>query len=311
MKGWRKMNKIQKLFDHAPNLPSIKVAIVYPTSKESFEGALLASAKKMIQPLFVGPAEKMKKIALELNYVLQDDEIIHTESDEEAVKISVKLVHDGVVQTLMKGDLHTDTLMSEVVHRERGLRAGRRMSHCMLLDVPHYHKLLIVTDAAMNILPDLKTKKDIVLNAIDFSKSIGVEKPKIACLSATEEVLDRMPSTVDCAALKKMGDDGEFDGAIIDGPMAFDMAISKEAALIKKTKSLVAGDPDVLLLPNIEAANILVKALDYLAGSVSCGVILGGTVPIILTSRSASAESRLQSCVLARFFSAYQQRKLP
>lgn len=301
--------KLKKLFEHVPSLPAIKIAIVYPTTKESFEGALLATKQKLIQPVFVGPADKMKKIALELHYHLSDEEIVPVENEAEAAKLSVKMVHDGSVQTLMKGDLHTDTLMAEVVHRENGLRTDRRMSHCMLLDIPAYHKLLIVTDAAMNILPDLQTKKDILHHAIDLSNAIGVQKPKIACLSATEEITEKMPSTIDCAELKKMGENGAFGDAIVDGPMAMDMAISKEAAAIKKTKSLVAGDPDVLLLPDIESANILVKALDNLAGSLSCGIILGGKVPIILTSRSASAESRLQSCVLARFYVAFQKAK--
>jgi phosphate acetyltransferase len=209
------------------------------------------------------------------------------------------LVRSGEAELLMKGSLHTDELLGAVVARETGLRTGRRISHVFIMDVPTYHKVLIVTDAAINIAPALDDKVDICQNAIDLARALGLERPKVAILAAVETVNSKMPSTIDAACLCKMADRGQIKGALLDGPLAFDNAISKQAAEIKGITSEVAGDPDILLVPDLEAGNILAKQLTFLANADSAGLVLGARVPIILTSRADSVRSRIASCGVA------------
>ena len=208
-------------------------------------------------------------------------------------------MREGEAELLMKGSLHTDELLGAVVARETGLRTGRRISHVFIMDVPTYHKVLIVTDAAINIAPTLEDKVDICQNAIDLAMSLGVEQPKVAILAAVETVTSKMPATIDAAALCKMADRGQIKGGLLDGPLAFDNAISKEAAKIKGIASEVAGDPDILLAPDLEAGNMLAKQLSFLANADSAGLVLGARVPIILTSRADSVRSRIASCAVA------------
>jgi phosphotransacetylase len=209
------------------------------------------------------------------------------------------MIHAGVGEALMKGSLHTDELMSAVVAREGGLRTARRISHVFLMDVPTYHKVLLVTDAAINITPALEDKADICQNAVDLARALGLEKPKVAILAAVETVTTKMPATIDAAALCKMAERGQIQNALLDGPLAFDNAISKEAAKIKGIASEVAGDPDILLVPDLEAGNILAKLLSFLAKADSAGLVLGARVPIILTSRADSVRARIASCGVA------------
>jgi len=211
-------------------------------------------------------------------------------------------VRQGRAEVLMKGSLHTDELMSEVVRKDTGLRTSRRVSHAFVMDVPTYHKVLTITDAAVNIFPTLDDKRDIIQNVIEFMRALGVERPKVAILSAVETVTSKIPSTIDAAALCKMADRGQIEGGLLDGPLAFDNAISAEAARTKKIVSPVAGDPDVLVVPDLEAGNILVKNLNFLSRADAAGIVLGARVPIILTSRADSERTRLASCAVAALY---------
>jgi phosphotransacetylase len=226
-----------------------------------------------------------------------------------AVK-AVELIREGKAEILMKGSLHTDELMSAVVSRERGLRTERRISHVFVMDVPTYHKVLIVTDGAINIAPTLEDKVDICQNAIDLAISLGLEKPKVAILAAVETVTSKMTATIDAAALCKMAERGQIKGALLDGPLAFDNAISAQAAETKGIKSAVAGDPDILLAPDLEAGNILAKQLSFLANADSAGMVLGARVPVILTSRADSVRSRIASCGVAKLVAHARRAKL-
>jgi phosphotransacetylase len=225
-----------------------------------------------------------------------------------SAKKAVELIREGKAEVLMKGSLHTDELMSAIVSRDGGLRTGRRISHAFVMDVPTYHKVLIVTDAAINIAPTLEDKVDICQNAIDLAISLGLEKPKVAILCAVETVNSKMPATLDAAALCKMAERGQIKGGLLDGPLAFDNAISKEAAKTKGIKSEVAGDPDILLAPDLEAGNILAKQLSFLANADSAGMVLGARVPVILTSRADSVRSRIASCAVAKLIAHARRR---
>src|SRR4029453_1317825 len=226
-----------------------------------------------------------------------------------AARKAVELVREGQAELLMKGSLHTDELLAAVVAREGGLRAGRRISHVFIMDVPTYHKVLIVTDAAINIAPTLEDKVDICQNAIDLAVAFGVEKPKVAILAAVETVNSKMPATLDAAALCKMAQRGQITGGSLDGPLAFDNAISKEAARTKKIQSEVAGDPDILLVPDLEAGNILAKLLSFLADADSAGLVLGARVPIVLTSRADSVRSRIASCAVGAMAAHFRRQQ--
>ena len=250
-------------------------------------------------PILVGPFAKITETAKTLGIDLGRFRIVDAPHSHSSAARAVELLREGSAEILMKGSLHTDELMSAVVARDRGLRTGRRISHAFIMDVPTYHKVLIVTDGAINIAPILEDKVDICQNAIDLAVALGLERPKVAILAAVETVTSKMPATIDAAALCKMAERGQITGAILDGPLAFDNAISKQAANTKGIHSKVAGDPDILLVPDLEAGNILAKQLSFLAKADSAGMVLGARVPVVLTSRADSVRSRIASCAVA------------
>jgi phosphotransacetylase len=256
----------------------------------------------------VGPAAKIREVAAANGIDLGATRIVDAAHSHESAAKAVELVRKGEAELLMKGSLHTDELLGAVVARDTGLRTSRRLSHAFVMDVPTYHKVLIVTDGAINIAPTLEDKVDICQNAIDLAVSLGVARPKVAILGAVETVTSKMPATIDAAALCKMAERGQITNGVLDGPLAFDNAISKEAAKIKGIQSEVAGDPDILLAPDLEAGNILAKQLSFLANADSAGIVLGARVPIILTSRADSVRSRIASCAVA-VLAAHARRK--
>lgn len=287
------------LIARATARPAVKTAIVWPCDEVSLGGCVQAFKDSLIVPVLVGSAAKIRSLAQSMQLDLRTIQIVDISDSRTAAVRAVELARKGEVQMLMKGSLHTDELMSAVVSREGGMRTGRRISHVFALDVPAYHKTLFVTDAAINIQPDLETKISILQNAIDMMVTLEVANPKVAILSAVESVNPAIPSTLDAAALCKMVDRGQITGAIVDGPLAFDNAISSDAARIKNIKSPVAGDVDLLMVPNLEAGNILFKQLQYLAGALAAGVVVGAKVPIVLTSRADGELARMASCALA------------
>jgi len=230
-------------------------------------------------------------------------------SPMEAINHAITMARNNEVKAISKGSIHTDELMSALVKAENNLRTGRRMSHCMVLDIPAHDKLLILTDAALNVVPNLKDKKDIVQNAIDLARALNVTKPKVALLSAVETISEHLPNTIECAALCKMAERGQITDGILDGPFAFDLAMSMQAKTAKKLQSEVAGQPDILVVPNLEVGNILVKALDFFANSLSLGIILGAKIPVVLTSRSADVASRAGSCMLTKFYVHFSHKQ--
>ncbi|HKB00577.1 MAG TPA: bifunctional enoyl-CoA hydratase/phosphate acetyltransferase [Gemmataceae bacterium] len=291
--------KYEALLERCRSLSPVPTAVAYPCEASALAGPVEAAQHKLIVPILVGPAGKIKDTAKSAGVDLGGLEIVDVPDAHAAAERAVALVREGRAEVLMKGSLHTDELLSAVVSRDKGLRTGRRISHAFLMDVPTYHKVLVVTDAAINIAPVLEDKVDICQNAIDLAVSLGVKAPKVAVLAAVETVNSKMPATLDAAALCKMADRGQIKGGIVDGPLAFDNAISKQAAKTKGIDSEVAGDPDVLLAPDLEAANILAKQLSFLANADSAGLVLGARVPIILTSRADSVRSRIASCAVA------------
>jgi phosphotransacetylase len=295
----RGTGKYEQLLDRCSNLEAVPTAVAHPCEASALAGAMEAAGKGLIRPILVGPAARIRDVAEQAQVALGDVEIVDTPHSHESAAQAVQLVRAGRAELLMKGSLHTDELMAAVVSREAGLRTERRISHVFVMDVPTYHKTLIVTDAAINIAPTLEDKVDICQNAIDLVNSLGPARPKVAILAAVESVTSRMPATIDAAALCKMAERGQITGAVLDGPLAFDNAISKEAALTKGIRSEVAGDPDILLAPDLEAGNILAKQLSFLANADSAGLVLGAKVPIILTSRADSVRARIASCGVA------------
>jgi phosphate acetyltransferase len=300
--------KYEQLLERCRGLEPIPTAVAHPCEETALAGALEAGAKKLIRPILVGPAGKIEEIAKRGKQSLEGAEIVDVPHSHAAGARAVELVREGKAELLMKGSLHTDELLGAVVARETGLRTARRISHVFIIDVPTYHKVLIVTDAAINIAPTLEDKVDICQNAIDLAISLGLETPKVAILAAVETVTSKMPATLDAAALCKMAERRQITGAILDGPLAFDNAISLEAAKIKGIPSKVTGDPDILLVPDLEAGNILAKLLSFLAKADSAGLVLGARVPIILTSRADSVRSRIASCAVA-MLAAHARRK--
>ena len=277
----------------------LPIAVCWPCSTVSLAGAIEAADAGIIHPLLVGPESELAGIASVLGFDLNLCELIHADSDEEAAVKSVELCRTGRAAALMKGSLHTDLLMRAVLDKEAGLRTSRRVSHVFVLEAPLYHRTLFITDAAINIYPTLEDKIHIVQNVIDLAHVLGVKEPRVAILSAVETVSPKITSTLDAAALCKMADRGQITGAILDGPLAFDTAVSAEAARVKSLKSQVAGEADILLVPDLESGNMLAKQLEYLGGAQLAGVVLGAKVPIILTSRADAAESRVASCAIA------------
>jgi phosphotransacetylase len=291
--------KYEQLLARCRLLPPVATAVAHPCEATALEGAIDAAAKGLIVPILVGPAAKIAEVAAKAGIDLGTARIVDVPHSHAAAAKAVELVRLGEAELLMKGSLHTDELLGAVVSRERGLRTGRRISHVFIMDVPTYHKVLIVTDAAINIAPVLEDKVDICQNAIDLAVDLGVERPKVAILAAVETVTSKMPATLDAAALCKMAERGQITKGVLDGPLAFDNAISRDAAHIKGIKSEVAGDPDILLAPDLEAGNILAKQLSFLANADSAGLVLGARVPIILTSRADSVRARIASCAVA------------
>jgi phosphotransacetylase/acyl dehydratase len=292
------MSRFDMLRARAKDMPPLRTFIVHPVDEASLMGAIDGRNAGYIEPILIGPQARIVAAAAQYKINLEGLPLIDVPHSHAAADEAVRRVRAGEAEALMKGALHTDELMGAVVAQE-GLRTNRRISHVFALDVAHYHKLLFITDAAVNIEPDLEVKADIVRNAIDLVHHLGLEEPKIAILAAVETIYPRMRSTLDAAALCKMVDRGQITGARIDGPLAFDNAISLQAAQIKHIRSDVAGDADILVAPDIESANMMAKQLIYLAGAVAAGVVLGARVPIILTSRSDSAHTRELSALLA------------
>jgi phosphotransacetylase len=291
--------KYERLVATCKNLSPVSTAVAHPCEETALSGAMEAAARALIEPILVGPKRKIEEAAKKAGVELAGARIVDVPHSHAAAARAVELVRQGEAELLMKGSLHTDELLAEVVARETGLRTGRRLSHVFIMDVPAYHKVLVVTDAAINIAPSLEDKVDICQNAIDFAISLGVATPKVAILAAVETVNSKMPATIDAAALCKMAERGQIRGGLLEGPLAFDNAISKEAARIKGIHSEVAGDPDILLVPDLEAGNMLAKQLSFLAHADSAGLVLGARVPIILTSRSDNVRSRIASCAVA------------
>jgi phosphate acetyltransferase len=292
--------KYERLLARCEFLAPVPTAVAHPCEVSALQGAVEAAQKGLIEPLLVGPANKIAEIAESAKIDLGNLTIVDVADSHAAAKKAVELIRAGKAEILMKGSLHTDELMSAVILREGGLRTARRISHVFVMDVPTYHKVLLVTDGAINIAPTLEDKVDICQNAIDLAISLGVERPKVAIPAAVETVNSKMSATLDAAALCKMAERGQINGAILDGPLAFDNAISAQAAETKGIKSAVAGDPDILLAPDLEAGNILAKQLSFLANADSAGMVLGARVPIILTSRADSVRSRIASCAVAK-----------
>jgi phosphotransacetylase len=300
--------KYEALLERCKSLEAVPTAVAHPCEASALAGAIEAGQKGLIAPTLVGPEAKIREIAKSMGLDLGRTPIVDAPHSHASAAKAVELVRTGKAELLMKGSLHTDELLGAVVARETGLRTGRRISHVFIMDVPTYHKVLVITDAAINIAPTLEDKVDICQNAIDLAIALGVARPKVAILAAVETVTSKMPATIDAAALCKMADRGQITGAVLDGPLAFDNAISKEAAKIKKIQSDVAGDPDILLVPDLEAGNMLAKQLSFLANADSAGLVLGARVPIILTSRADTVRSRIASCAVA-MMAAHARRR--
>jgi phosphotransacetylase len=300
--------KYEALIEKCKRLAPIPTAVAHPCEKSALAGAIEAGELGLITPILVGPEAKIREIAAAEKIKLDGIEVVDAPHSHASAAKAVELVRQGKAELLMKGSLHTDELLGAIVARETGLRTGRRISHVFLMDVPTYHKVLVVTDAAINIAPTLEDKVDICQNAIDLAVLLGVKKPKVAILAAVETVNSKMPATLDAAALCKMSERGQITGGLLDGPLAFDNAISKEAATTKGIHSAVAGDPDILLVPDLEAGNILAKQLSFLANADSAGLVLGARVPVILTSRADSVRARIASCAVA-MRAAHARRK--
>ena len=291
--------KYEQLLARCKSLEAVPTAVAHPCEASALSGAVEGQKLGLIVPILVGPKDKIAATAKASGIDLGNLEILDVPHSNASAAKAVEIVREGRAQILMKGSLHTDELMSTIVARDTGLRTGRRLSHAFLMDVPTYHKVLIVTDGAINIAPTLEDKVDICQNAIDLAVALGRERPKVAILAAVETVTSKMPATIDAAALCKMAERGQIKGGILDGPLAFDNAISSQAARTKGIQSDVAGDPDILLAPDLEAGNILAKQLSFLAKADSAGMVLGARVPVILTSRADSVRSRIASCAVA------------
>jgi len=292
-------SKYQRLLDACKGLPAMPTAVVHPCDTAAIDGAVGAARLGLIAPILVGPRQKIEEAAKKADVEISAYPIIDVEHSHAAADKAVELVLQGRAEALMKGSLHTDELMAAVVKREGGLRTSRRISHCFVMDVPSYEHTLIISDAAVNIQPTLEDKMHIVQNAVDLAHAMGSGDVRVAILSAMETVNPKVLSTVEAAALCKMADRGQITGATLDGPLALDNAISLSAAQIKKIDSPVAGRANVLIVPDLEAGNMLAKSLSFLAGADAAGIVLGAKVPIILTSRADSEITRLASCAVA------------
>jgi len=304
----RRNDAFAKLLKECKGLEPVRCAVVHPCDSASLLGPLEAAKHGLIVPVLIGPLDKIRAVADAEKVDLAGFELVDAEHSHAAATQAAEMARDGKVESLMKGSLHTDELLGAVLRSAAGLRTARRVSHVFVLDVPAYPRPLMVTDAAINIQPTLEDKVDIVQNAIELARTLGIEQPKVAILAAVETVNPRMPATLDAAALCKMADRGQITGGLIDGPLAFDNAISEEAAKTKKIVSPVAGRADILLVPDLESGNMVAKQLQYLAGADSAGIVLGTRVPIVLTSRADTVRTRLAStAVMARVAHARRQ----
>jgi len=304
------LSKYDRLIDRAKQVPPATTIVVHPCDETSLRGPVEAAESGIITPVLVGPAAKISAVAHLARLDISRFKIIDAAHSEEAAAKAVQLIRQSEGELLMKGSLHTDELMREVTSGKTGLRTARRISHVFIMDVPTYSETLFITDAAINIFPDLDAKRDIIQNAIDFFKEIGLGTPRVAILSAVETVTPKIPSTIDAAALCKMAERGQITGGILEGPLAFDNAIDPEAARIKGIKSEVAGRAQILVVPDLEAGNMLAKNLSFMAKADSAGLVLGARVPIILTSRADSVRSRMASCAAAVLY-AHARRSHP
>ena len=302
----REHEKYQRLLNRCKTLPPTSTAVAHPCDASSLKGAIEAAELGVIAPILVGPREKIAAAAKESGVDISNREIVDAPHSHASAEAAVRLVREGKADLLMKGSLHTDELMGAVVARDTGLRTERRISHCFVMDVPTLEQAIIITDAAVNIFPTLEDKVHIIQNAIDLAHALGIAKPKVAILSAMETVNPKVQSTIEAGALCKMADRGQITGGILDGPLALDNAINLTAAKIKKIESPVAGQADILVVPDLEAGNMLAKSLSFLADADSAGIVLGARVPIILTSRADSVMSRLASCAVAALVANYR-----
>ncbi len=305
--------KYERLIAMAKEIPASPTVVVHPCDDTSLRGPVEAAEAGIIRPILVGPVAKIAAVARDCHIDIDELEIVDAPHSDASAAKGVELIRAGKAELLMKGSLHTDELMRAVASSTTGLRTDRRISHVFIMDVPSHADTLIVTDAAINIAPDLDAKQDIVQNAIDLFTAVGKGTPRVAILSAVETVTSKIPSTIDAAALCKMADRGQITGGILEGPLAFDNAIDPEAARIKGIKSEVAGRAQILVVPNLEAGNMLAKNLIFLTKADAAGLVLGARVPIILTSRADSVRTRLASCAIASLFADARRRttKLP
>lgn len=305
-----KYARLQALVARAKGLAAIDMAVAHPCDKESLKGALMAAEAGLIDPILIGPEAKIRAIAEEHGFDLKLHRIVNVKHSHESAAMAVTLVRNGDAEAIMKGSLHTDELMAEIVSRASGLRTSRRISHVFLMDVPTYPRPIMITDAAINIAPELEEKSHIIQNAINLAHIIGVPEPRVAILSAVETINPKIQSTLDAAALCKMADRGQITGGLLDGPLAFDNAVSMMAAKTKGIKSAVAGCADILVVPDLESGNMLAKQLEYLANALTAGIVLGAKVPIVLTSRADTAETRIASCVIATLIAHFNRNQV-
>jgi phosphate acetyltransferase len=305
-------SKYDRLIAAAKAVSPVPTVVVHPCDETSLRGAVDSAQAGIIKPILVGPEAKIRDTARKFSLDISNFEIVNVAHSEESAAKGVELIHAAKGEMLMKGSLHTDELMRAVTAKAGGLRTDRRISHVFVMDVPTYAETLLVTDAAINIFPDLDAKRDIIQNAIDLYNEAGFGKPpRVAILSAVETVTTKIPSTIDAAALCKMADRGQITGGLLDGPLAFDNAIDVEAARIKGIKSEVAGRAQILVVPDLEAGNMLAKNLAYFAKADSAGIVLGARVPIVLTSRADSPRARMASCAVASLHAHARRRKAP
>lgn len=304
-------SKYDRLLARAKSVTPASTMVVHPCDESSLRAAIEAAEAGLILPTLVGPASKINAVARQHQFDISRFEVVDAPHSDAAAAKAVQMIHEAKGELLMKGSLHTDELMRAVTASGTGLRTGRRISHVFILDVPNHKETIFITDAAINIFPDLDVKRDIVQNAIDLFTAVGLGTPRVAILSAVETVTSKIPSTIEAAALCKMADRGQITGGILDGPLAFDNAIDPEAARIKGIESPVAGKAQILVVPDLEAGNMLAKNLIFLSKADSAGIVLGARVPIILTSRADSVRSRLASCAAAVLYADARRRTAP
>ncbi len=302
--------RYQKLIESARRIPMSCCAVAHPCDASSLSAAVEAGRLGLFRPVLIGPSSKIQSVARDEGIDISGIQIIDTPHSHASAERAVECVQSGQASLLMKGSLHSDELLHAILKHKGGLRTERRLSHVFIMDVPNYDELLFITDAAVNIFPDLETKADILRNAIDLHHALGLGTPRVAILSAVEQVTSKIPTTLEAAALCKMADRGQIAGGVLDGPLALDNAISPEAARVKGITSPVAGYAQILLVPDLEAGNMLAKNLTFLGGASAAGIVLGAKVPVILTSRADSSSAKLASCAVASLYANYLTRNV-